>query len=595
MKNFSYIFPLVLSINCLAAAAAEPFQFLEENKTLTAMKAESDPAKKEELERKLGEKCPFNQSNSQLASLIPSSTSLNLAAGLSDQKRAECNTHLQGFNESLEKTKGIQGMVSDPSIKMNAEQKSELESKLKNAMSATSGLRSMLEAQCEFGNSSEEVSNIGNNLINVVEGGSAAVATFNPLAGLIGAGVAATGRLVTSIGSWLFGKPKNDLGREATESDRFVNDLCSFRDLAQKYDKIYSDPFEKSLNKEKELAEKRKAREKVQEETKHLQGCAQQLKSSLDKLQAFSVELNAVSDKPRSQRQCLNLLNNYIDNKKSEEAEPLEVLASKYACFTPEENKDYSSYCKNLGVIESMASGDIYNKCEQEEFQAAASAKFISLSDIIFRNVQKDVEKISPLTDELQRIRDAEENERIAAEQFDAIQNLIDANPITNVNTSKSMTNLGRNLLGERFDKFAKNSFSSATKDFKEASEVLEDLVDQKKSMSKKSFFSWRNKDDAQKAKIQEEICTSASQVKRQLATAYRSNAGVKDICDFMKGSGVPALKTDGFNYDSYSAAISDQDKNLSSRCRGIYETVTKNFTEIKAQMYVASELGCSK
>ncbi|MDD4973737.1 MAG: hypothetical protein PHY93_05270 [Bacteriovorax sp.] len=593
MKKISLILPVFLSINCSLIFAADSFQILEENKRLTALKTERDPAKKEDLIKELGSKCPFNETNSQLAALIPSSTSLNLSANLSDQKRAECTTHLQGFNQSLDKTKGIQDMVADPSLKINDEQKKALEDNLKNAVSATSGLRSMLEAQCEFGNSSEEVSSISNNLINVVEGGSSALASINPIAGLIGAGAAATGRLVSSLGGWLFGKAKNELGREATDSDRFINDLCSFRNLAQKYDKLYTDPFEKSLNREKQLAERKNARDRASEATKNLQVCAEQLKSSVDKLQAFSLELTTSSDLPSSQRQCLSLLNKYIDTKKSEDADPLQVLASKYGCFTPEE--DHSSYCNNLSAIESMTEGDIYNKCEKEDFQKAASAKFINLSDILFRSVQEDVIRISPITDELQRIRDAEENERIASEQFDAIQNLIDANPITNVNTSKSMTNLGRNLLGSRFDKFVKSSLKSASIDFEEASDVLDDLVDQKKELNEGSFFSWGKKDDSEKAKIQKEICDNASQVIRQLATAYRSNAGVKDICDFMKGDGVPSLKTEGFNYDSYSAAISDQSNNLSNRCNAIYKVVTTNFTEIKVQMNIATNLGCSK
>ncbi|MGZ3857435.1 MAG: hypothetical protein ACXVKO_14350, partial [Bacteriovorax sp.] len=370
---------------------------------------------------------------------------------------------------------------------------------------------------------------------------------------------------------------------------------CSFRDLAQKYDKLYSDPFEKSLNREKELAERKKAHDKAFEETKNLQACAEQLKSSVDKLQAFSLELTSASDKPSSQRQCLNLLNTYIDQKKKEEAAPLQALASKYGCFTPAEKTDYAPYCKNLSAIESMADGDIYDKCEKEDFQKMASAKFINLSDILFRSVQEDVKKISPITDELQRIRDTEESEKVASEQFDAIQGLIDANPITNVNTSKSMTNLGRNLLGSRFDKFAENSFKSASTDLEEATDVLDDLVAQKKDLDEGSFLPWRKKDDSEKAKIQKEICDNASQVKRQLANAYRSNAGVKDICDFMKGDGVPALKTKGFNYDSYSAAISDQDNNLSNKCLGLYEEVATNFTEIKAQMNIATHLGCDK
>lgn len=590
MKKINIILPAILIMNYGIATAAEPFQLLEENKMLTAMKTESDQYKREEMAKKIGEKCPFVDKDSQMAGLLPSSNTLNLSSGMSDQKKAECATYLQNFNKSLEQTKGLQTMVGDTSANLTEEQKADLENKLKNAVSATSGLRSMIEAQCSFKNSNDEVTSISNGLISAVEGGSAAVAVFNPVVALIGAGAAATGRLVSTLGSWLFGKSENEMGKEATEADRYISDLCSFRDLAQKYDKIYSDPFEKAL-KEKEV-QRKKAPELTQDDL-NLKGCANQLKTSVDKLQAFAVELAAAADKPKSQRQCLSLLNNYNDSKASSETFALENLSSRYGCSTGEEEKKYAYYCKSLASIDSMADGDIYTKCESEEFQSSVSAKFITLSDILFRNVQEDTKKITPYTDELQRIRNIEESNKVVTEQVDAIDNLLDINPMANLNTAKSMTNLGRNLLGSRFDIFAKNTFKTAAKELKEASGVLDDLVDQQKSISKKSFFSWRNKSDEEKAKIQKEICSNASQVKRQLANSYRSTAGVKDICDFMKGDGIPALKAPGFNYDNYSASLSDQDKNLTNRCSEINVTATKNFADIRAKMTIVSGLGC--
>ncbi|MEA9356247.1 hypothetical protein SHI21_08540 [Bacteriovorax sp. PP10] len=591
MKKINIILPAILIMNCSLATAAEPFQLLEENKMLTAIKTEPDQFKREEMAKKVGEKCPFVDKDSQMAGLLPSSNSLNLSAGMSDQKKAECATYLQNFNKSLEQTKSLQVMVGDTTAELTPEQKTDLENKLSTTVNATSGLRSMIEAQCTFSNSNDEVTNIGNGLISAVEGGSAAVATFNPVVALIGAGAAATGRLVSTLGGWLFGKSKNEMGKEATEADRYISDLCSFRDLAQKYDKIYSDPFEKRL-KEKEVPKKKIV---LTEDELNLKGCANQLKSSVDKLQEFSVELAAAADKPKSQRQCLSLLNNYNDSKASGDSFALENLSSRYGCSTDEVEKKYVYYCKSLSSIDSMADGDIYTKCESEEFQSSVSAKFVTLSDILFRNVQEDTKKIAPYTDELQRIRSIEESNKVVVEQVDAIDSLLDINPMANLNTAKSMTNLGRNLLGSRFDTFAKNNFKTAGKELKEASGVLDDLVDQHTSLYKKSFFSWRNKSDAEKAKVQKEICSNASQVKRQLANSYRSTAGVKDICDFMKGDGVPALKAPGYNYDSYSAPLSDQDGNLTNRCKEINMTATKNFADIKAKMTLVSSLGCDK
>jgi hypothetical protein len=602
MKKNSFVSPLVIvAIYCLPligyANERESFQLLEENKMLTAMKREADSAKKEDLVKKLTEGCPFKATTSELADLIPSSVSLTLSANLSEAKKAECNSYLQGFNQSLEKGKGIQGMIQDPAIVLNDDEKSLLESRLKNTMTATSSLRSMLQAQCEFDNSSSDILTVGNQLSNVIEGGSSALYFVNPAAALIGAGTAAAGRLVASLGNWLFGRPQNQLSNEATDSEHFINDLCSFRDLAQKYDKLYSDPFVNDRSKDKELEEKKKAIDRALEESKGRLLCAEQLKSDIDKLQAFSLELTAVADKASSQKQCLNLLNKYIDSKKSKEISPLQTLASRYGCPAPIEGlpANYISYCKNLSAIESMTSGDIYEKCEREDFQKSASAKFTNLSDILFRNIQEDVQTIAPMTDELQKIREAERNEKLAREQFDAIQSMIDTNPITNVNTSKSMTNLGRNLLSFRFDRFAKSSFESAEDELDEAMDALDDLVDQKKDLEGEGFFFWGEKDAAEKAEVQKEICDNVPQIRRQLANAYRSSFGVKDVCDFMKGDGIPPLKARGFNYDNYSAGIGDQSNNLSNRCDGIYKKVTTNFAEIKEQMRIMESLGCDR
>jgi len=138
-------------------------------------------------------------------------------------------------------------------------------------------------------------------------------------------------------------------------------------------------------------------------------------------------------------------------------------------------------------------------------------------------------------------------------------------------------------------------SLASAEKAAEEASDLLDDLVDLKNDLEGKGIFNWGEKDKHEREVMQKEICDSLFHVKRQLVDSYRSYTGVKDVCDFMKGEGVPPLKARGFNYDSYSSATNDQDKNLSKRCSNIYEEVDFGFTEIKDQLKVTSTLGCGK
>ena len=137
-------------------------------------------------------------------------------------------------------------------------------------------------------------------------------------------------------------------------------------------------------------------------------------------------------------------------------------------------------------------------------------------------------------------------------------------------------------------------SFESAANYLEDAEATLSELVDKKDEIEGRRLFSWGKKEGLEKLTIQKEICDGALQVKRQLANTYHSYAGVKDICDFMKGDGVPPLKTQGFNYDSYSATMNDQDHNLSNRCVDVYKNANDGFTEIKTQISLISKLGCS-
>ena len=578
-----------------AAVANNSFQFLEENKSLTTFKSEKNPLEKKELINQMNKKCPFKENSSELSDLIPGAINLNISKKLSDIQRAECNTYLDSFNKSLEKTKGIQGMIDSSPEGFSAESKINLDIKLTSSIAATSSLNSMLQAQCEFDNSDKDISNIGNHLTNIVESGSNALFLVNPVAAVIGSGAAAVGRLASSLGSWLFGESKNKEAKEATEAEGFIDNLCSFRTLAQKYDNLYSDPFENNADKDKEIKASKRARDKAIIESQNIKLCEEQFKTAVDLLQAFSVQLTAVSEKPSSQKQCLNLLNNYIDNSKTTSNSPLKLLASKYGCPTPDEGSPSSSvsYCKNLISIDLMAEGDIYDKCENESFQKTVSGKFTNLSDILFRNAQKEINKITPDADGLQRVHEAQINNQLIIAQYNALQAVVDSSPVTNVNISKSMIELGHSILGDRFDRFAKKSFESAEESFEEATDELEELVDQKNELEGKGIFSSLESNKGTKTKKQAAICYSALQVKRQFANSYRSYSGVKDICDFTKGEGVPALKSKGLSYDNYSAPLNDQDNNLSNRCIDIYEEVSSGFNDIKDQLKIISTLDC--
>lgn len=623
MKNVNSLLSALMILQMTGAVASDiPFEVLEENKFITALKKETDPSKKEQITSMLSNKCPFREDNSELGALIPVSINLNTAVNVTDSKKVECQGYVDNINSSIANTQKMQTfLASSESTKLDDAAKEKLEADLKTTMAGTSSLHSLLASQCSMSNSSAVVSG-SNQVIGAVESGTTALAYVNPVAALIGAGAAATGRLVVGLGDWIFNRPKKDAGDEVKDSERFISDLCSFRDLTYKYDKLATDPFKKAQEEASKKTEKdpeaekkliaRKVDLEIQmAENKDLLVCTQNLKSSVDSLQAFSKELAPFIEKPASQKECLNILNKYIDTKNGPNTSPIDVMAIKYGCTSSDEemqNKRYQSFCKNYAAIEKMAEGDLYEKCEDENFQKQASVKFTSLSDLILRSIEEDTKALIPAqekvkslqtsvksnADELQRLREGDQAIKSSEEKYAALKSTMDINPITNMNTSRAMTFVGRNLLGARFDTFAEKALKSAKTDIEEATDVLEDLVKDKEKIEGKRFFSFKKYSGKEKEEAQKEICSSAYQVKRQFINGYRSNAGIKDVCDFTKGDGVPPLKSLGVNYDSYSSASSNREYNLTNRCKKIDVEVTKNNEEIKKQLNIMSGLGCN-
>lgn len=629
MKNANALLSTILILQMSAASANvegvtpndDSFEILEENKLITELKKETDPAKKEMLINQLSNKCPFRDEKSEIAALIPISISLNNSVNVADARSAECQGYVDNINASLSNSKKMQAHLDNPEAKISDTEKAKLEENLKNTIAGTAGLHTLLASQCSTNNSALSGTN---QVISAVEGGSSALAYVNPVAALIGVGAAAVGRLTVGIGGWLFSGKKKDLGDEVKDSERFVNDLCAFRDLTYKYDKLATDPFKKDPSveekkevdpeKEKKLLARKAALQLELAENKDLLTCTQQMKSSVDDLQKFSKDLAPFIEKPASQKECLNILNNYADAKSADKPGPLDILASRYECLNTDKeegdssNKRYQSFCKNYSAIEKMVGQDFYEKCEDENFQKQAILKFTSLSDLILRSIEDDAKAMAPAEaklkgiqaaskstdDELQLLRDGGQENKLSQEKYNALKAATDINPIANMNTSRAMTFVGRNLLGGRFDTFAEKALMSAEKDIDEASDVLKDLVNQKDKIEGKKFFSFKKYSGAEKVQAQRELCESAYQVKRQFINGYRSNAGIKDICDFTKGDGIPPLKSLGVNYDSYSATLSDRKNNMTNKCKKIDIQVAKNNEVIKKQLTAMSGLGCN-
>lgn len=554
--------------------------------------------KKSELADKLTRECPFRKDGSELENLGNQAINLQLSANTSDAKLNQCTAQLQNFNESVSRTAELKTKLDlSRTVDLTPEENAALQEEIKATQVAASAFNNLLQSGCEFKNGSSDIASIGNRFINILDT-TAAVVSLNPANMLIATSAAISGRLVVSLSKWLFDHPSGNelLTKETISSKRFINDLCLFRTLAYKYDDLYIDPFE---DPNQELLIRQVLKNKAATLTNELRSCTTQAPNdALNQLSSFSKDLASAVDGTVSQRQCLNLVNKYRTSLNNEDkGNHLQKLRMTYGCPMPEENSapHIKAFCKNQVALNELTSGDIYEQCEDESFQKKIASKFTSLSDIIFQSVQessKAVILVSAKPDDLQKLRDAEQNEKIAIQRHASLQAIMEDSPLTHVNSSKSMLALGRTILGDRFDDFTEQTIKASAKNLNGASKII-------KGLPNKKIRADRENNPNERFKLQQEVCTLASQARQQLSIGYHSSVGIKDICHIMQVQGIPPLKSKGLNFDNYSSGnkkrfgVFKVETYLSTRCEKMEKQVDKHLDQINIQYKNLAALGC--
>ena len=100
--------------------------------------------------------------------------------------------------------------------------------------------------------------------------------------------------------------------------------------------------------------------------------------------------------------------------------------------------------------------------------------------------------------------------------------------------------------------------------------------------------------DQIKKMEAEKIICLNENSFKEKLYIAYNSYIGLKEICDVMKGSGQPPLKSKGFNFDNYSTPKINSDKTLSKKCEKLSQKINPLINEINTERENAHLLKCS-
>jgi hypothetical protein len=593
-KPLTYL--ILINLVVSTSVLAQEFNHLQykmprESKILKEYQTERDPRKKKELEQKLVAECPFKKIDSALDNLTKEALSLQ-ATSSNFNNQNNCQARLQGFSDSIVKTQELQNKVRTNAAELTEEDKKNIEDGLKNTQVAATTFNEILRSGCEFKNSTRDISSVGNQIINLLDAGTTILAFTNPSAAIITAAASISGRLVISLSRWISETDENQaLAKEASESGRFVNELCLFRNLAYKYDDLYLDPL---VPPDLELLERQVTKNRAVTAAEEMRQCVNRPSNdALVSLTNFSKDLAAAVDGVTSQKQCLGLLKKYNTNKNAEGVNHFKNLATSYGCPNPNPGLSENAimFCSAWDSVEKLSTGNIYEKCEDDNFQKTVTKKFTTLAELLFQSAQEKA-KVNPINkDDLQKLRDLEREELIANQRYAALEASLKESMMSNVNATKSMLALGRTVLGDRFDDFSKETMKDCTDDLNSA----ELLITKIKTLKKKTD---KTKDPAEKADRQREVCTKATEARTKLAMTYQSSMGIREICTFMEGNGIPPLKSSGLNFDNYSSEnrrkVFFKKPYLSERCDDIDKKTNKFIDEVEAQTVVIDSLGCN-
>jgi len=587
--NLQIITLLILTIpNYSFSYDIEAFKLPEESKFLDKYKQEKNPILKRALEDKLIKECPFKRSESGLDALTNDAISLQLVSSSTDTKTKSCQNQINAFSDNMLKTKVLQDKINSSTGTYTPEDKIAITDGIRNTQLAADSFNNLLQSGCELKNTSGDISNVGNRLINLLEAGATILSVIYPGAALVSAVAITSGRVLVGISTWLFKNSKTDRSiNEVNDSKRFINDLCLFRNLAYKYNDLYSDPL---VDPDIELLSRLVIKNKAVNLANQMRQCTNApANNTFAKLEIFSKEISAIVEGTASQKQCLLLADKYLSDLKPDVPNPLLELAKLNGCSESNNGASQNSiaYCKAWGNLKIISSGDMYEKCEDKKFQELMASKFTSLGYLIFKSVQENQKKVAPKKDLLEKLRDLEKEEALATQRYASLEALIQDAPMSQVNTAKSMSLLGNTILGKRFDDFSDITMDSAASNLKQAKKDLKTLL----SMKHKSE---NMEDQNQKMEAEKNICLNEYSFKEKLYIAYNSYIGIKEICDVMKGSGQPPLKSRGFNFDNYSTTKINSDKNLTRKCEKLSQKITPLINEINIERDKAHLLKCS-
>lgn len=612
MKIINYISVIILGVEVVWAVLPHRLAASENNEIVIRDHDwiwELNHAKTEKEKNKLLKdfrlECPFRSKSSPLSDLTQGAIALSLSEKMTGKSREQCQGLIDGFNESMKQTQSIKNQAD--SLELDDEGMNEVvQLQLDKAIATTASLRSLARTQCEFqeDNGPSNIAKVGHHVSNVLDTTSTMMMLINPFIALGGVAVSAGTRLITSLSQWLFGKGENEMAHEAEKAENYIADLCSFRNLAFRFDELIGDPLsgehphDAVIKANEEYKKRKKIRLAERKKLEKQLACLSRVDVKITTFDDLNVEVERILNASLAQEksplhQCLNLLTKFKD-RKGDLYLSLSSLANEFKCASDgdvqneikSENENEIQFCRNFDTIKKNANEDYFNLCESKKYQSSVIGSFTKISVILLNEstvAKRDV--IGPIRDKISQLKADGNKDKKKLEEFKVVRALMDTNPISNTSTQKALSNLGRHVLGYRFDAFAKNAIENSEEGLKNSRKVLNEineLVEEFKT-GKTGFFGTELSEEEKVIK-KNKLCDRASQVKRNIGNILNYSAGVRDVCTFMSGNGLPSLLNKDLNFDIYSADISEQENSIGSRCEKIKIKISAQLEEINSQ-----------
>lgn len=514
--------------------------------------------------------CPYITEKSALTSLQEQASDLELKV-YEKKSTAACQRRLDELKSRISKVDQLESKINT-AVSLTKESTSQVDSAelsetLKASSAAANSLSGLLSGNCDLSNSNSEILSIADRLASTLEAGATILAWKDPASAVIGAVTAIGARLLVTVGHWFNSRNQNlDIAESNLDDRRYLDSLCFFRNLTQRYDQLRSSTQNTTqlrefiVNKQREL------------EQLSCEEIAPTADTNLNELLSFAGKLQEhLKENNNFEAMCASAVDQLSDARLEVSLRPLMLKAD---CQNQPKSYQVRLFCEKHRQLNEFSQSP---NCEDEE-KARAFLKNAQTYAELLPKVRKVLKPDEPkeLADRRARVKDELADLQLQLRLYDQMSN----EPATMRQlTARSMENLGIGLLGKKFESYAERSLDRAD----DANDAAADEISELQRLMK------RNQSD------KSQICRYITSAQYKITSAKDATQSVNLICQTLANGGNPPLKSSDMSYDSLSMDTSGN--NVTRRCNKLSQQLAKEAArsqEYSGQLTrIRSEVSC--